>query len=223
MSSPFELPPTEMPMPEISAPSVTPSDAGATCEHAPPLGGLARRWYHRAPDLLVVALLAAVFALGHHTGWKMPKASELWTSAPAGGDDWCAEHLISESQCIECQDNLLPRPPAFGFCRLHGVAECVNCHPFLAQVHGEPAALQYDPAAALMVLDRPENNSRNMLHKRRVQFASAESVQRAGVEVDVVEEQPMQDVLIANGEVIFDPTARGAFVVALRGHGLACL
>jgi cobalt-zinc-cadmium efflux system membrane fusion protein len=157
------------------------------------------------PNLLVFALLAGVFLVGHQTGWKLPRLGEMFTTAPAA-DDWCADHLVPESICVECKEGLLPKPPKFGFCRAHGVAECVTCHPELAQVSGEPRLPAYDTAEAIALMSRPENNSRNTLHERRVQFASPAAAQKAGVDVGVVQERKMTDAVTANGEIQFDPT-----------------
>lgn len=169
-----------------------------------------RRWWmtflNGIPTLVVFALLSGVLYLGHHTEWKMPKVSTLLGKAPAVSDDWCTEHLVPESQCIECRLELYPKPKPFGFCRDHGVAECVIHHPELAQVKGEPQLPKYDTLAPLALIARAENNSRNTLHLSRVQFPSAESVIRSGIDVDVVQERPMQDAITANGELIFDPT-----------------
>jgi membrane fusion protein, heavy metal efflux system len=158
------------------------------------------------PNVIIFGLLAAVLAFGHHSGWKMPKASELFGPRTIADADWCSEHLVPESACIECQDDLFPKAEEFGFCRAHGVAECVNCHPELAQVKGSPQLPRYDTTKPLALVSRPENNSRNTLNKSRVQFTSAESADRAGVDVDVVQEHPMIDTLTANGELVFDPT-----------------
>ena len=158
------------------------------------------------PNFLVFTLLAGVLYLGHQTGWKMPKFSTFFGVPQEKADDWCSEHLVPESQCVECNTKLLPKPREYGFCRVHGVMECVICHPELAQVQGEPRLPSYDTAQAIAVLDRPENNSRNALHKLRVQFASQESATKAGIDVDVVAERPMSDAIAANGEVVFDPT-----------------
>ncbi len=114
--------------------------------------------------------------------------------------------MVPESQCVECQVELLPKHAEFGFCRQHGVAECVTCHPEFAEVNGRPRLPKYDTAAAIAVMARKENNSRNTLHKRRVQFASDSSAAKAGVEVDVVQEQAMTDAIAANGQIVFDPT-----------------
>ncbi len=160
----------------------------------------------RFVNFLVFGLLGGVLYFGHHTGWTMPRFSELTGKPAPHAEDWCAEHLVLESECVECQTDLMPKPPEFGFCRKHGVNECVICHPELAQVNGTPQLPQYDTVNALKLVPRPENNSKNTLHKRRVQFASAESAVKAGIDVDVVQERPMRDAIKANGELMFDPT-----------------
>ena len=72
----------------------------------------------------------------------------------AAPSDWCPEHLVPESICVECRPDLMPKPKEFGFCREHGVSECVTCHPELAQVRSEPQLPQYDTKAALGVVAR---------------------------------------------------------------------
>ncbi len=182
------------------------STAGPTTSAPVPrvlrFGSLARA----IPNLLAFGLLAGVFYLGHHTGWTMPKASDLWgASTVAPPEDWCSEHLVAESICVECNPKLAPPQPTFGFCRVHGVAECVIDHPELAQVTGPPQLPHYDTAAAIALVARPENNPINNLHARRVQFATAEAATKAGVDVDVAFEHPMTDSIAANGELAFDP------------------
>ncbi|HET6880160.1 MAG TPA: efflux RND transporter periplasmic adaptor subunit [Pirellulales bacterium] len=100
----------------------------------------------------------------------------------------------------------MPKLPEFGWCRKHGVAECVIDHPELAQVAGEPRLPKYDATRALALVTRPENNSKNTLHKQHVQFASLQSAAKLGIDVDVVQERPMRDTVTANGELTFDPT-----------------
>ena len=168
-----------------------------------------RTWWIKVlnglPNLVVFSMLGGVMYLGHHTGWKLPKMSELMGKATAAPDDWCAEHLVPESQCIECQSGLLPKGKPFGFCREHGVAECVLHHPELAQIKGTPELPKFNTTQAIDLLDRPVNNSRNTLHTRRVQFTSAESVTKSGIDVSIAEERPMSDAITANGELMFDP------------------
>jgi len=158
------------------------------------------------PNLIIFALLGGVMVYGHHTGWKMPTRLELMGPATVVAEDWCTEHLVPESQCIECRTDLYPKGEPLGFCREHGVAECVIHHPETAQVKGEVHLPGYDTVAAISLLARPANNSRNTLHTQRIQFSSAESVEKAGIEVDVVQEQPMRDTITANGELMFAPT-----------------
>jgi cobalt-zinc-cadmium efflux system membrane fusion protein len=158
------------------------------------------------PNAVAFVVLGGVFYLGHHTGWRLPKVSALLATEARQADDWCFEHLVPESRCVECRDDLLPKLPTFGFCRKHGVAECVIDHPELAQVSGEPHLPKYDSVQALRLLPRQENNSKNTLHERRLQFAAGASAAKFGIEVDVVQERPMSDVLTANGELTFDPT-----------------
>jgi membrane fusion protein, heavy metal efflux system len=155
------------------------------------------------PNVVVFGLLAFVFLVGHHTGWKLPHSWNLSTAAAP--DDWCPEHLVPESVCIECNEKLLPKPHEFGFCQQHGVAECVIDHPELAQVDGKPRLPQYDTAQAIALMARPENDAHDTLHLRRVQLASEETAIKAGINVDVVRERPMTDAVSANGEVTFDP------------------
>lgn len=180
-----------------------------------------RPWWvaglNAVPNLVVFSILGGVMYVGHHTEWKLPKMSALLGTASAPVDDWCAEHLVPESSCIECRTELLPKLKPKGFCREHGVAECVIHHPELAQVKGEPQLPKYNTAQAIALIARPENNSRNTMHTGRVQFSSAESVTKAGVDVDVVQERPMLDVITTNGELMFDPTRVGHLSTRVPG------
>ena len=169
------------------------------------------------PNLVVFSMLGGVFYVGHHTGWKLPKMSYLAGTTTIVANDWCSEHLVPESACIECQADLLHKPKSFGFCREHGVAECVIHHPELAQVKGEPALPKYDTVKAITVIPRQENNSRNTLHTHRVQFASAETIAKAGIDVDVVQERPMMESITANGELTFDPSRVGHLSTRVPG------
>ena len=166
-------------------------------------------WFVEAiPTLLVVGLLAVVLYFGHHSGWKLPKFAALFGGAPAAKEtsDWCDEHSVPESICVECQTDRYPKAQQFGWCKVHGVMECPNCHPELYQGKGETRLPKYDTAAAIGVLPRPENNSLSTLHQTRIQFASEESVAKAGVDIAVVEEAAMDDAVDAHGEIVFDPT-----------------
>ena len=173
------------------------------------------------PNVLVFSFLAVIMVYGHHTDWKMPKFSKLIGTAVDTTDDWCSEHLVPESICIECSPDLLPRPQEYGFCKEHGVAECVIHHPELAQTRDAPRLPKYDTIQPIALINRPENNSRNSMHKRYIQFATAESVAKADIDVDVVSEALMTDYITANGELIFDPNRVGLLSPKVSGTVVA--
>src|SRR5439155_5808469 len=93
-------------------------------------GGTVLGWVGRmVPRLLVFTAVGSLLVWGHYTGWTIPKFSLLANGAGEAKDDWCSEHGVPESQCIECNPALMPRPKAFGWCKPHGVHECPLCHP----------------------------------------------------------------------------------------------
>ncbi|MBL8822594.1 MAG: efflux RND transporter periplasmic adaptor subunit [Planctomycetia bacterium] len=159
---------------------------------------------HAIPNVIVLAALGGLAWWGHSTGWSLPKFSELTGKSQETKDDWCSEHSVTETQCIECNKELAPRPKSYGWCREHGIAECVIHHPELAQTQGQPKLPKYDTQAALSMWERPFNNSKCNLHDRRIQFASEEAFAKSGVEVDVVGERSMMEYKTANGEIGFD-------------------
>jgi cobalt-zinc-cadmium efflux system membrane fusion protein len=161
------------------------------------------------PTLLVLAGLAALAYWGHHSGWQLPRLSVLLGGSPAAKDDWCAEHAVPESECVECNPELMPRGKEFGWCPKHGINECPFEHPEIAQLSGTPTISLADlerAERALALLPRPDNNSKCKLHHRRIQFASVEAVARAGVEVKIVWRAPMVEYIAANGEITYDQT-----------------
>lgn len=160
------------------------------------------------PTVLVLGLLAAVLYFGHHSGWKLPKFAAVMGATSSDGEepaDWCDEHSVPESICVECRTDLMPKK-SFGWCKVHGVMDCPEHHPELYHGKGEPRLPKYDTAAALAVLPRPENNSISTLHEARIQFISEASVAKAGIDIALVEEAPVRDVISVPGEVTFAPT-----------------
>src|SRR6266540_2789203 len=85
------------------------------------------------PTVLVLAVAAGVGWWGHSTGWKLEKFSSL-TGDTHEKDDWCSDHSVPESACVECDTSLMPKPKSRGWCKLHGIPECTLCNPELAQV-----------------------------------------------------------------------------------------
>src|SRR5207244_12230473 len=108
--------------------------------------------------------------------------------------DWCGEHGILESECVECNPALLPKENELGWCKEHGVPECPLEHPELAQLKEKPQISPGDldrSQRGLAAGERPENNSKCKTHLRRIQFASKEAVEKAGIEVAAVWEAPI--------------------------------
>src|SRR5882724_8781372 len=88
-----------------------------------PTIALGRMVVQIVPNLLVVFALAGLACWGYETGWRLPRFAELTATTGADADDWCAEHAVRESICVECDDGLLPRGKVYGWCKVHGVHE----------------------------------------------------------------------------------------------------
>lgn len=161
------------------------------------------------PTTLILVALGGLAYWGHHTGWTIPKFSELTGHGAAEATDWCGEHGVAESECVECNPGLMPRPKEHGFCKVHGIAECPLCHPEVAQVKTKPKVTPEDLARAQRALEsgeRVENNNKCKTHHRRLQFATSASVEKAGIDVVPVWESPMMESFAANGEITYDQT-----------------
>ena len=184
---------------------------------------------------LVLAVLATVAIWGHHTGWKAPSFSEVTGSATtaetedwceahsvpaskclacnpelAGDDpaDWCKEHGVPESKCTVCHPEILTGGAASDWCREHGVPEsqCTLCHPEVAYKGQAPRSDETPTVSADPNADRAENSATCQTHLVRVQFASAESLRKAGVKLESVRERPVSASVGAPGEVRYDQT-----------------
>jgi cobalt-zinc-cadmium efflux system membrane fusion protein len=168
-----------------------------------------KRVVHSLPSVLVLGLLGGIAYAGHHLGWSFPTFAVLTGSAAKEKDDWCEEHGVPESICVECNKDLLPKEQDYGWCKVHGVALCPIDHPDLAQLPIRPIITSEDFERARLALDfgpRPANNRKCKLYQRRIQFVSKDAVEKAGIEVAPVWEAPMVESLSANGEVSFDQT-----------------
>jgi len=158
---------------------------------------------------LVIGALAGVGYFGHQHGWQVPKFSELTGQAVADGVAWCGEHNVPEEICIACNAELMPKGVLHGWCKVHGVAECLLEHPELAELK-EPAQVSPDDLEranrALATRDRPKNDPSCKLHLRRIQFASAETADKAGIDIDLVDRGRIVETVPAAGEIRYDPT-----------------
>lgn len=188
-------------------------DEETTIERPPQqrrLLSLALSWSARAgPPVLVFALLAAVGTWGHRNEWELPAFSELTGNGKATTEGWCTEHGVPEEICISCNANLMPKGQLFGWCKEHGVAECVLEHPQVAQLEETPTIAQSDlrrARAALAVKQRPENDPLCKMHLRRIQFASREAADKAGVDIGLVGRGRIVESIEVVGEIRYDPT-----------------
>jgi cobalt-zinc-cadmium efflux system membrane fusion protein len=179
------------------------------------LGCLARA----VPNLLVLLSLAALGYWGHQTGWKLPKFAEV-----GGGetpkDDWCEEHGVPESRCVECQADLMPRRVSHGWCDAHGVFDCPWEHPEVAQLRKVPAVTPADLERARRALEtpRPTNSTKCPHFKRRIQFASDEAAAKAGVETAPAWRGGVTESVTAHGEVGYDPNRVAQLATPVPGR-----
>lgn len=173
------------------------------------------------PTIVTFCLLGGVLWYGRATHWKMPAFAAVFGGSEAAVADWCEEHSVPESACVMCKPELFARSKSFGFCQVHGVAECVISHPELAQSKETPSGPKYDTVAAIGILDRSTNNSRSTLHESLVQFTSRDAVDRAGVDIAIVGEQAMEEAVTSNAEVVFDPTRVARLSARLPGTVVA--
>jgi cobalt-zinc-cadmium efflux system membrane fusion protein len=156
--------------------------------------------------LLVVALLGGLLVWGHHTGWALPKFSALLGNGSGAGDDWCGNHSVPESICVECNPQLLPKLQNY-WCKTHGVHACPFEHPEVAQLLAPadvgPADLER-ASRALALKERPENNSKCKAHERRLQLASADVMHKMGIDVAPVWRDNVVETITASGELAYE-------------------
>jgi cobalt-zinc-cadmium efflux system membrane fusion protein len=176
---------------------------------------------HSLPTALVLLALALLAYWGHQTGWRIPRFSALTGNSRTEKDDWCEEHGIPESECVECNPELLPRPPAYGWCKQHGVQDCPLEHPDVAQLLKTAQVARGDlerAQRALEFADRPANNGKCKLHSRRLQFASQEALDKAGVKLDNAWRSPVEESVPVNGEVTYDQTRVSPLATPVPGR-----
>jgi membrane fusion protein, heavy metal efflux system len=163
----------------------------------------------RLPTFVVLLGLAGAAWIGHRLDWKMPRFSELTGTSQKAEEPWCDAHGVPESICISCKPELMPKGELFGWCKIHGVHECLLEHPQLAQL-AEPVQIapeDHDRASlALKLRPRPENNPSCKMHLRRIQFQSIEAVDRAGIDIALVDRGTVVEKIRAPGEIVYDPT-----------------
>lgn len=173
------------------------------------------------PTAAVFAALIGVAVWGHATDWTLPKFSTLLGgSGGAEAADWCKEHNVPESTCIECNSNLVPAVHDYGWCSEHGISQCPLHHPDVAQLKAVPTVSDEDlqrAQRALALFPRTENNSHCKKYQKRIQFASQEAVDKAGIDIAVVDRRPMLEAVVANGEIGYDETRTARLASRVAG------
>jgi cobalt-zinc-cadmium efflux system membrane fusion protein len=164
-------------------------------------------WIRRSwPTVVVFALLGGLAYYGHATGWTIPKFSKLTGKGADASEDWCKEHNVPESLCVECTESLLPKVKST-WCAKHGIHECPLERPEIAQLPATPAISQADMDRAQRALDlkpRPDNNQKCKLHLRRIQLASQEAMDKMGIDIKPVSEAAIVETIAASGEITFE-------------------
>ena len=165
-------------------------------------------WSSAVPLAFLLGVGGGVAALGNTTDWKFPKASALRGDNVPEKDDWCREHGVPESACVECRPELHPRGATHGWCKIHGVSECPHCHPDVAQLPARTEVGEGDrqrAASALAFAPREENDAKCKKHQRRLQLASDEIAGRLGLAFAPVVRGRVQETIHASGEIAYDP------------------
>ncbi len=213
--------PVVKPMSAHSAQSVGPiQESGPTTEPEHSSKSFGQRLRETVPTAGVVVALVALAVWGHESNWTIPKFSALVGGKAEKEVDWCDEHNVPESLCVECNPTLMPPDKDYGWCGVHGVMDCPLEHPDVAQLKTRPTITpaMFDRASrALALRPRAENNSRCNLHLKRIQFASLAAMEKVGVDIAIVKERPIVESISANGELGYDQTRMAHFSSRVPG------
>ncbi|KAA1258104.1 Cobalt-zinc-cadmium resistance protein CzcB [Rubripirellula obstinata] len=161
------------------------------------------------PPVLVLSLLAGIGWYGHHNDWKLPSYSSIATTEVASGPQWCDSHGVPEDDCVVCDPSLLESPPELTFCNEHGVHGCVLHHPKLTQTKTPVDVTDVDlqrAAEALSLIPRAQNLPLSSSAGSRIQFATIEAMNKAGVDVEPVTRASITESIEAAGEIQYDAT-----------------
>lgn len=210
--------------PSSAKKSVSPTEDKNPSPRPPARQGALRRitgWFLSSlPTVAVLALLAAIGAYGHANHWKLPAFNDLRGASEPVAQDWCEDHGVPESTCVVCNPGLMPQGADYGWCAEHGVHNCTLHHPEVAELKEPPTMTQADfqqAAEALALRDRPQNNAACKVYQRRIQFASVDAVQQAGVDVELVDRQPVTESVSGNGEIRYDATRLASLSTRVPG------
>lgn len=161
------------------------------------------------PSAIVVATLIGLAWFGHHNDWKLPKFSSVSGNTAVVGPEWCDSHGVPEDDCIVCRPDLIEDAAKLTFCSEHGVHGCVLCNPSLAEAKQPVTPTKNDLARAeraLTLTSRKENLAISSSPGSRIQFASVDAMNKAGVDVEPAERLAIIEDIAAAGEIRYDET-----------------
>lgn len=174
------------------------------------------------PSVLVVSALMALAWYGHHNDWTLPSIESLSGKASETvGIEWCDSHGVPEAECINCQSDLIEDADRLTFCTEHGVHGCVLCNPELAETK-DPVVPTADDLIratnALQLRPRKENLPISSFPGSRIQFASIEAMNKAGVDVEPIQRGSVVESISASGEIRYDETKMA--LISPQAHGV---
>jgi cobalt-zinc-cadmium efflux system membrane fusion protein len=160
---------------------------------------------------LVAGLLIGVVALSL---WNQKGADDSLVASASVTADWCVEHRVPESVCTLCNPELIPSfKAANDWCVEHNLPEsaCRLCNPDLTfpQEPKSGALLQIERSADdsyKPTVYFPKNVARCETDQAIIQFASAETADRAGLTVVPALEVHEAVAAEAPAEVVLDET-----------------
>ncbi|MEW5922859.1 MAG: hypothetical protein AB1746_02615, partial [Candidatus Zixiibacteriota bacterium] len=126
--------------------------------------------------------------------------------------DWCAEHLVPESQCTRCNPSLETKFKDSGdWCAGHGIPEshCRLCNPGIKFPQEEillTRNLEFDGNDIEISLNFRPNASVCATDNALIQFASDLTAERAGIKVQAVRSAQFESSINAPAEIVFDET-----------------
>ena len=165
------------------------------------------------PPIAVLSLLAGIGWYGHHHEWKLPSFASISSTAVSTAPAWCDSHGVPEDACIVCDPSLIEPAPKLEYCKIHGVHGCVLERPELAQTKAIVIPTPDDLVRAdnaLSLMQRPENIPIGSSAGSRIQFASIDAMNKAGVDVEPVTRDQIVESIQAAGEIRYDATRTAA-------------
>jgi membrane fusion protein, heavy metal efflux system len=124
--------------------------------------------------------------------------------------DWCAEHSVPESKCTKCNPSLIDGFKASGdWCGGHGLPEsqCRLCNPGItfpeeALFRGKQAeSSKTDISVSLYFRPNAVNCATD---SALIQFATAQTAERAGIVCQTVRSAQFDNIIEAPAEIVFD-------------------